>query len=143
MDTVNAITRSKIMASVGHENTRPEQVLRKALHRVGFRFILNDKRLPGSPDLVFRKYKSLIFVHGCFWHRHGCKYSTTPKTRVAFWTEKFKSNTRRDVRCIQKLKKLGWRIRVVWECQLKGEEKKVSRHIVSVSKWLRHGKTVT
>lgn len=86
---------------------------------MGFRYRLHEKKLPGSPDLVFPKYKAVIFVHGCFWHRHGCKQATTPSTRKQYWEEKFKGNIERDERNIQSLKDLGWRVMVVWECELK------------------------
>lgn len=120
MDTVDKATRSKIMSKVGQKNTGPEMKLRRALHKLGFRYRVNVKGLPGTPDLVFPKYKSVIFVHGCFWHRHeGCKYATTPKDREEFWLVKFKANMERDRRNIEVLEKLGWRVLVVWECELK------------------------
>jgi DNA mismatch endonuclease (patch repair protein) len=119
MDTVNKATRSKIMRSVPQRGTTPEIRLRKALHRRGFRYRINDKRLPGSPDIVFPKYHAVIFVHGCFWHRHGCKYTTTPSTRKEFWAAKFKANVERDKRNEEKLRELGWRVLVIWECEIK------------------------
>lgn len=119
MDTVNKATRSKIMRSVPQRGTTPEIRLRKALHRRGFRYRVNDKRLPGSPDIVFPKYHAVIFVHGCFWHRHGCKYTTTPSTRKEFWAAKFKANVERDKRNEEKLIELGWRVLVIWECEIK------------------------
>lgn len=124
MDSVDKRTRSRIMASVGQKSTGPELKLRKALHRLGFRYRLNDQRLPGSPDLVFPKYHAVIFVHGCFWHRHGCKYTTTPSTRKEFWIAKFKANIERDQRNINELKKLGWRVLIVWECEIKNDLEK-------------------
>lgn len=119
MDTVDKDTRSKIMRSVPQKNTKPEIVLRKALHGMGFRYRLHDKRLPGRPDLVFPRYKTVIFVHGCFWHRHGCKYTTTPSSREEFWNEKFKANVERDRNNVRELENSGWRVLTVWECQLK------------------------
>lgn len=119
MDTVNKATRSKIMRSVPQRGTTPEIRLRKALHRRGFRYRINDKRLPGSPDIVFPKYHAVIFVHGCFWHRHGCKYTTTPSTRKEFWKAKFRANVERDKRNEEKLIELGWRVLVIWECEIK------------------------
>lgn len=119
MDTVNKATRSKIMKSVPQRGSTPEIRLRKALHRRGFRYRVNDKRLPGSPDIVFPKYHAVIFVHGCFWHRHGCKYTTTPSTRKEFWAAKFKANVERDKRNEEKLRELGWRVLVIWECEIK------------------------
>lgn len=138
MDTVDKKTRSKIMASVGQKDTKPEMILRRELHRIGFRYLLNDKNLPGSPDLVFPKYHAVIFVHGCFWHRHGCKYSTSPKTRKKFWEEKFLENRIRDKNKIYILRKNGWRIKVVWECKLKGNRQKTQVYILRLSKWLLH-----
>lgn len=138
MDTVDTHTRSKIMAAVSQKDTKPEIILRKALHKIGFRYVLNDKRLPGSPDLVFPKYRAVIFVHGCFWHRHGCDYSTMPRTRENFWADKFKANVKRDRKKIIELNRLGWRVKVVWECRLKGNEKKVLRQVTVITKWLRN-----
>jgi DNA mismatch endonuclease (patch repair protein) len=138
MDTVDTKTRSRMMAAVGHKNTKPEMILRRALHHNGFRYVFNDKRLPGSPDLVFKKYHSIVFVHGCFWHRHGCKYSTIPRTRVHFWNKKFEANIKRDLKNIAELKKLGWHVKVIWECQLKGSEKQILREVKIIIKWLKN-----
>lgn len=119
MDTVDRKTRSKIMKSVPQKDTKPEMRLRKALHGMGFRYRLHDKRLPGSPDLVFPKLKAVIFVHGCFWHRHGCKQTTTPATRKDFWEAKFNANVERDNKNVRELEEAGWRVMIVWECELK------------------------
>ena len=123
MDTVDRKTRSKIMKSVPQKNTKPEMLLRKALHRMGFRYRLHDKRLPGTPDIVFPKYKAVIFVHGCFWHRHDCKQTTTPSTRKNFWDAKFKANMERDNKIAMRLEDAGWRTMIVWECELKSIQK--------------------
>jgi DNA mismatch endonuclease, patch repair protein len=141
MDTVDKKTRSKIMAAVGQKNTKPEMALRKVLHAIGFRYVINDKRLPGSPDLVFPKYHAAIFVHGCFWHRHGCKYSTLPKTKKEFWEEKFEANKKRDRRKISDLRKLGWKVKIVWECQVKGKSDHVLKKVSAIAEWLK--KTVS
>ncbi len=118
-DVVDAQTRSWMMSGIRGKNTRPELILRKALHAKGFRFRLHDRKLPGKPDLVFPRYKAVCFVHGCFWHRHpGCKYSTDPTTRPEFWKEKFRKNVERDQRNIDALLLAGWRVVVVWECAL-------------------------
>lgn len=110
--------RSRIMRSVRRADTRPEMTLRRALHAEGYRYQLHRKDLPGTPDLVFPGSKKVIFVHGCFWHRHpGCANSTTPKTRREFWVEKFAANVSRDVRAQARLAKMGWDIMVVWECE--------------------------
>ena len=123
MDTVDRQTRSKIMSRIRGKNTSPELQVRKALHRRGFRYRLHAKDLPGSPDLVFPKYRAVIFVHGCFWHRHGCHMTTMPKTQVAFWTEKFNNNIARDRKALDKLLESGWRVLTIWECALKGKTK--------------------
>ena len=137
MDTVNKKTRSRIMASVGQRDTGSELLLRRALHRQGFRYRLYEKKLPGSPDLVFPKYRAVIFVHGCFWHRHGCKYSTFPSTRKKFWGEKFEANKKRDKKNIDSLKAKGWRVLIVWECLINSKEFNDGTIISSVAKWLR------
>jgi DNA mismatch endonuclease, patch repair protein len=143
MDTVDKKTRSRIMATVGQKGTKPEMFLRRELHRIGFRYLVNDKRLPGSPDLVFPKYRAVIFVHGCFWHRHGCEYSTMPETRRKFWEKKFLANRTRDRRKVYKLRKSGWRIKIVWECRLRGDKRKIQTYISRLSKWLLNEKAPT
>ena len=121
MDTVNKETRSRIMSSVGQKDTGPETLLRSALHKAGLRYRLHDRRLPGSPDLVFPRYRAVTFVHGCYWHLHGCYKSTVPKSRREFWEDKFRANLERDERNISLLRELGWRVMVVWECALIGK----------------------
>lgn len=112
--------RSRIMQAVGQKHTKPEMTVRRALHALGYRFRVHRRDLPGSPDIVLPKYKTAIFVHGCFWHRHpGCKKATTPKTRVPFWTEKFECNVLRDRRKEAALREMGWQVIVVWECEAK------------------------
>ncbi len=108
------------MSAIKSKNTKPEIVVRKILHSMGYRFRLHGKDLPGSPDIILPKYKTVIFVHGCFWHRHeNCKYASTPKTRTKFWESKFGSNIKRDKINQKNLIKLGWKIIIVWECELK------------------------
>ena len=112
--------RSRNMSAIKSKNTKPEIKVRKILHSMGYRFRLHSKDLPGSPDIVLPKYKTVIFVHGCFWHRHeNCKYASIPKTRTEFWENKFKENMKRDKVNQTNLFKLGWKIVIVWECQLK------------------------
>ena len=112
--------RSRNMSAIKSKNTKPEIAVRKVLHSMGYRFRLHSKDLPGSPDIVLPKYKTVIFVHGCFWHRHeNCKYATTPKTREEFWNNKFRSNTERDLEIHEKIKNLNWRSVVIWECETK------------------------
>ena len=121
MYTVDTETRSRIMSSVGRKDTGPEKLLRSALHRAGLRYRLHDKGLPGTPDLVFPRFGAVTFIHGCFWHSHGCYKSTVPKTRQDFWEEKFRANRRRDDRNRKELRVRGWRVLVVWECSLLGK----------------------
>lgn len=119
MDTVSNVVRSNIMRSVRQKDTGPEVLLRKALHAQGFRYRVNLRSLPGSPDLVLPKRRAAIFVHGCFWHRHpGCKRATTPKSNAEFWQEKFQRNVERDARNVALLREMGWRVGVVWECEI-------------------------
>lgn len=119
-DIVDPPTRSQMMANIKGSNTGPEIALRKALHALGLRFRLHDRKLPGRPDIVLPRWKAVIFVHGCFWHRHeGCRYATVPATRPQFWNEKFAANVSRDQRNLDGLASAGWRTRVVWECDLK------------------------
>ena len=116
-------SRSKNMSAIKSKNTKPEIAVRKLLHSMGYRFRLHRKDLPGSPDIVLPKYKTVIFVHGCFWHRHeNCKYASTPKTRKEFWENKFKSNLKRDAEVQEKIKNIGWQSVVIWECEIKNKE---------------------
>ena len=115
--------RSKNMSAIKSKNTKPEIKVRKVLHSMGYRFRLHSKDLPGSPDIVLPKYKTVIFVHGCFWHRHeNCKYASTPKTRKEFWNKKFTENKKRDSEIQEKIKILDWRSVVIWECETKNIE---------------------
>lgn len=123
MDLVDLETRSRIMAAFGRKNTAPELRLRSAVHRLGLRFRLNDKNLPGIPDIVLPKYRTVIFVHGCFWHRHGCSKTTAPKTRQDFWNAKFEANRARDARKESQLRELGWQVITVWECEILNSER--------------------
>ena len=122
--------RSKNMAAIKSKNTNPEIKVRKLLHSLGYRFRLHKKELPGSPDIVLKKYKTVVFVHGCFWHRHKeCKYATNPKTREEFWNKKFLSNIERDIKVRERIKAAGWKSVVVWECELKDIQKLKKRLI--------------
>jgi DNA mismatch endonuclease (patch repair protein) len=110
--------RSALMARVRDKNSKPELAVRRLVHRLGYRFRLHNRKLPGTPDLVFPRLRKAIFVHGCFWHRHrGCARTTTPKTRAVYWAQKFDCNIRRDRTKKRQLKALGWDILVVWECE--------------------------
>ena len=140
MDTVDKETRSKIMSSVGQKDTSPETLLRSALHRAGLRYRLHDKKLPGSPDLVFPRFRAVIFVHGCFWHSHGCYRSTIPKSRRRFWESKFRANRSRDERDSALLRKRGWRVLVVWECALIGKQAMLPNEVVELIRFWLAGK---
>lgn len=124
------------MSRVGQKNTGPEMRLRRSLHKIGLRYRLHDKRLPGSPDIVFPRFKAVVFVHGCFWHRHGCKATTTPGTNVNFWLKKFDENIARDQRHTEALRDAGWRVAVVWECALKSKGADADEVARFVCKWL-------
>lgn len=126
-DIVDQQTRSRMMSGIRGKNTKPELALRRALHARGFRFRLHSKNLFGRPDLVFPKHSAVIFVHGCFWHRHeGCRYATIPSTRQEFWQEKFEANVARDKLVRAKLLESGWRVATVWECALRKPEQVVT-----------------
>jgi DNA mismatch endonuclease, patch repair protein len=117
-DIVDKETRSRMMSGIRGKDTKPELIVRSFLHRAGLRFRLHTK-MPGKPDLVFPKYRTAVFVHGCFWHRHkGCRFATTPASNAAFWQEKFDANVQRDAFVKKALRKLGWQVRVIWACQL-------------------------
>jgi DNA mismatch endonuclease (patch repair protein) len=118
-DIVTPEQRSRMMGRIRGRDTQAELLVRRYLHRAGLRFLVNDRRLPGSPDLVIPRYKAAIFVHGCFWHRHeDCRFATNPSTRVDFWQAKFAANVARDRAANAELCKLGWRPFVIWECEV-------------------------
>jgi DNA mismatch endonuclease (patch repair protein) len=118
-DNFDNAKRSSIMAAIHSENTKPELIVRRAVYALGFRYRLHAKDVPGKPDLVFRKMQKAIFVHGCFWHRHpGCSRASLPKTRVEFWREKFEKNVTRDNRVRRALRRNGWRVLTIWQCEL-------------------------
>ena len=110
-----------MMSGIRGKDTKPEMIVRRALHRAGFRYRLHVKDLPGKPDIVLPKYKTVIFVHGCFWHMHDCKYFKWPKTRTEFWKEKIEGNAQRDKIALKQLKDNGWNVLTVWECELRKE----------------------
>jgi DNA mismatch endonuclease (patch repair protein) len=121
--------RSALMARVRSKDSKPELVVRKLAHCLGYRFRLHRRDLPGTPDLVFPRFRKVVFVHGCFWHRHrGCARTTNPKTRSAFWSEKFEQNIKRDAIKHKQLKALGWDVLVVWECET-FDDRKVSKRL--------------
>lgn len=119
-DVVSQAVRSRMMSSIRGRNTRPEMAVRRYLHRCGFRYRLHDQSLPGSPDLVFPRYRTVIFVHGCFWHRHaGCRLAATPASNEEFWRQKLSANAERDQQNLQKLLRDGWQVIVIWECGIR------------------------
>lgn len=120
-DVVDAATRSRMMAGIQSRNTKPETIIRKGLHARGFRYSLHAKGLPGKPDIVMPRWRVVIFVHGCFWHRHGCHLSKMPTSNQAFWETKLAANQRRDATVKQQLAEMGWRTAIVWECATRGK----------------------
>lgn len=137
MDVVDAVTRSRMMAGIRGKDTKPELIVRSFLHRAGLRFRLHAK-LPGKPDLVLPKHRATVFVHGCFWHRHeGCRYATMPANNAAFWQEKFAANVRRDAKVKQQLQELGWRVLVIWSCEL--DERKLTDLAATIRKGATSG----
>lgn len=120
VDVVTPEVRSRMMSGIRGKDTRPEMAVRRFLHQAGLRFRLHDKSLPGAPDLVFPRHGAVVFVHGCYWHRHeGCKYASTPASNVEFWKRKFAGNVSRDRDAVGKLIALGWRVFILWECGLR------------------------
>lgn len=123
-DTVSPEVRARMMSANGRRDTKPELFVRRFIHARGFRFRLDVGSLPGRPDIVLRRWNAAIFVHGCYWHRHpGCRFATTPKSNVEFWTAKFDRNRERDQAAVAALLALGWRVAVVWECGLRGHDR--------------------
>lgn len=124
-DIVTPEERSRIMAAVKSNDTKPEMLVRRYLHGCGFRYGLHNKKLPGTPDIVLRRYKTVIFVHGCFWHGHkNCLYYKPPKSNIDFWQSKVERNHARDERVQAELRAKGWRVLIIWECELKTKERR-------------------
>ncbi|MDD2003630.1 very short patch repair endonuclease [Pseudomonas putida] len=122
-DRLSSQRRSWNMSRIKSRDTSPELAVRKVLYRMGFRYRLHSPAVPGRPDIVLKRFKAAIFVHGCFWHRHpGCKFAYVPKTRVEFWTKKFEANVRRDETVKKQLSDLGWKSLTIWECETKSSE---------------------
>ena len=136
VDNISTEERSRVMALVKQKDTRPEMTVRSFLHRRGLRYRLHDKRLPGKPDMVFPKYKTVVFVHGCFWHGHpdpDCKLARTPKSNVKFWKDKVSGNQERDKRNVEQLQKMGRRVLLIWECQI-GNKNLLEDLVVAIKK---------
>jgi len=124
VDIVDKQTRSRMMSGIKGKNTKPEIIVRKYLHKMGLRYRLHDKGVYGKPDIVLKKYNAVIFVHGCYWHRHkNCKLAYTPKSRKNFWLKKFEQNINRDEKVRLRLLKDGWRVAIIWECVLRKNNK--------------------
>lgn len=142
MDVHDKKTRSYNMSCIKNKNTKPEDIVAKYLFSQGFRYRRNVKNLPGTPDIVLRKYNTVIFVNGCFWHMHeGCEYFVCPKDNAEFWRNKLLRNKERDVEKIEQLKKLGWTVLIVWECQLKhGNSESTLQELVKYIRNMKNGK---
>lgn len=137
-DIVSADVRSRMMSGIRGTNTKPELLLRKGLHAVGFRFRLHDRSLPGKPDIVLPRYRAVIFAHGCFWHGHDCHLFKWPSTRPEFWQAKIDRNREVDARSEAALEKAGWRLAIIWECALKGKTRLPLEEVISAcADWLR------
>lgn len=140
-DRLSPAARSRFMSRVRVSGTAPERVIRSSIFRAGFRYRLNDRRLPGTPDIVLKRHHVVIFVHGCFWHRHrDCRLSAVPKSNVAFWTAKLEKNATRDQAAVLNLVKMGWRVLVVWECATRGRNnlEGIGARVVAWMKGQRH-----
>jgi DNA mismatch endonuclease (patch repair protein) len=123
VDRIGPERRSENMRRIRSADTRPELEVRRLIHGMGYRFRLHDKSLPGTPDLIFASRKAIIFVHGCFWHRHlGCRHASVPSTRTQFWLDKFAENESRDRNAVASLVNAGWRVETVWQCELKDRD---------------------
>ncbi|UWN60164.1 very short patch repair endonuclease [Alistipes indistinctus] len=127
MDIWNKSSRSKIMSLVNQKDTKPELVVRKYLFAAGFRYRKNDRRLPGSPDIVLPKYKTVVFVNGCFWHGHDCRAGRRPQSNEAYWNEKLEGNIIRDRKKIEQIEALEWKVLIVWQCEIKNIESRKQR----------------
>lgn len=124
MDVLTPQQRSHCMSRISGKNTKPEMLVRKMLFALGFRYRLHRRDFPGTPDLILPKYRAVIFIHGCFWHGHGCHLFVVPKTNRNFWTTKIAGNQRRDAKNSDDLMQIGWRVLTIWECALRGKGKK-------------------
>jgi DNA mismatch endonuclease, patch repair protein len=119
VDTLTPEARSERMGRIRSKDTKPELLVRRLVHGLGYRYRLHKRELPGSPDLIFRGRKKVVFVHGCFWHGHECKLGRMPKSRIDFWAKKKNANRERDTRALSEIDKMGWHALVLWECELK------------------------
>lgn len=140
MDITDAVTRSRMMSAIRGKDTTPELAVRRALHARGLRYRLHSKELLGKPDLVFPRYRVVLFVHGCFWHQHGCSNSSRPKTRASFWANKLDANIQRDAINRTALLDAGWRVGVVWECAIRAATKRGDVSLYEdIARWITSG----
>lgn len=134
-DVLTQRERSRVMSRIRGKDTKPEMLVRRLVHSLGYRYRLHDRSLPGCPDLAFPSRRKVIFVHGCFWHRHRCRRGrSTPSTRARFWRDKFEANRKRDLKHRRQLRSLGWDVLAVWECQ--ASPKKLDRLAARITKFL-------
>lgn len=139
-DIVDPATRSRMMAGIRGKDTRPELLVRRGLHALGFRFRLHDRLLPGKPDIVLPRWRAVILIHGCFWHGHGCHLFKWPSTREEFWRQKIGRNREVDLRSEAALREAGWRRAIVWECALKGRTRQPLPDVIgALAHWLKSG----
>lgn len=137
-DIVTPEVRSRMMAGIKSTDTMPELILRRGLHRLGFRYRLHDRKLPGRPDIVFPRHRAVLFAHGCFWHGHDCNLFRWPSTRREFWQSKIERNRATDARAAKALEADGWRLGIVWECAIKGRARLPVESVVETcAAWLR------
>ncbi|RAI94305.1 very short patch repair endonuclease [Paenibacillus sp. FSL W7-1088] len=137
-DIVSPEERSRMMAGIRSKDTKPEMILRKGLHSLGFRYRLHDKKLPGKPDMVFPRYNAVIFANGCFWHGHSCHLFKWPSSNTEFWRTKITRNMGSDKENIARLQEMGWRTAVIWECSLKGKYRINTEEVVELcAQWLQ------
>ena len=143
-DNISPEKRSEVMSRVRSKDTTPELLIRKGLHAQGFRYRLHAKDMPGKPDLVFPRYKSVILIHGCFWHGHSCHLYRFPKSNTDYWKRKIARNITRDVTNRQLLYDKGWRVLIIWECAIKGRERLEFKNVVELAAaWLRSANSIT
>lgn len=138
MDILTPSQRRERMRAVARSSTDLEMALRRGLHSLGFRYLVNDPRLPGTPDIVLPKFGAAIFVHGCFWHGHHCRAGRVPATNVSYWRPKLEANRVRDAQKRRELRRLGWRVLTVWGCQLEGEARR-AKSIKAIARWITAG----
>lgn len=136
-DIVDSKTRSRMMSGIRGKDTKPELQIRRQLHALGFRYRVHGQNLPGKPDIILKRYNAIIFVHGCFWHRHGCHLFKWPKTRPEFWKQKIDKNYENDVKALQILQSSGWRVCIVWECALRGADKDIEGTVRRIAAWIK------